>query len=323
MRSTPNTSLTFGRPNPTTSHLRRTNSTCGSSKVASHRNRRYSLAEQALASALESSSEERSPLELQIWALQRASTALSTRAQESRERASKLKLRLADRDTDPDTYVSLQQERWMEEKRQLAIDREVKVLTQQIAVLKADRKRGQEEENLGLPPTLNNEARRRANLDLFFNQSPTRTSFHLNLKCRLTLDHSFPRRITMSDVSPLRLRPSSVTPPLRRFTTKHARPTSMGGELFNPVKRPCKPRLGNSTSDASSLTKVAENSAKAQSVSDRSSHHSSQRMSCRLVANSITNGSDDLASTRPSTPPLSIASEVMSQPARALKSSRI
>ncbi|KAF9223350.1 hypothetical protein BS17DRAFT_802452 [Gyrodon lividus] len=302
---TPNSSLTLGRSNPTTNRPKRAGSMCGSSRETTRSNRRYSFAEQALADALKSSTEERSPQELQIWVLHQASVALTTRAQESRERAAKLKLSLAERDTDPDCYVALQQERWMEEKRQLEVDREVGMLTQHLAGLKADRKHGQEEEeNRDLPPALNNEARRRANLGRFFYYSPTRTSFHLNLKCRLALDQSLPRRMTMSDVSPLRLRPSSVTPPLRRLTTKHARPVSVAGEPFNPVKRPCKPRPGNSASDVSSLTKAAGSSAKAQSVSDRSSHNP-----YRLAVNSVTDNSDDIASTRPSTPPLSVASE--------------
>jgi hypothetical protein len=305
MRSTPNTCLTLGRPNPTTNRPKRSLSMCGSSREITRSNRRYSIAEQALASALNRSEQERSPQELQIRALQQASVALSARAQESRERAAKLKLSLAERDTDPDTYVALQQERWMEEQRHLAADRDVGMLTQRIAGLKADRGNAQEEvENRAFPPALNNEARRGANLARFWDYSPTKTSFHLNLKCKLALYQSASRRMTMSDVSPLRLRPSSVTPPLRRLTTKHARPASMAGEPFNPVKRLRRPRPCNSPLDASSLTKGAGSSAKAQSVSDRSSHNS-----YRLAVNSVTDNSDDVASTRPPTPPLSVASE--------------
>ena len=294
-------------PNPATYIPARVESPCGSVSEASTRSNRYSVAEQALASALKSSEEERTPLELQIRALQQATVTLSTRAKDSRERAAKLKLSLAERDTQPDVYVALQQERWKEEKRQCAVSKEVEMLTQHLKRLEANRGSDQhEDEDHVSTPALDNEAKRSANLDRFFDYSPTRTSFNLNLKCRLALDQPFPRRMTMSDISPLRLRPSSVTPPpLRRLTTKHARPPSMAGEALNPVKRPCKPRLGNSPSDVPPLTKGTENSAKARSVSDRSV---SSRIS-RLTTEAPSDGSEGRVSTRPSTPPLSVASE--------------
>jgi hypothetical protein len=293
-------------PNPTTYLPARVESPCGSVSEASSRSNRYSVAEQALVSALKSSEVERSPLELQICALQQATVTLGTRAKESRERAAKLKLSLTVRDTEPDIYAALQQERWMEEKRQYAVDKEVEMLAQHLKQLKADRGSDQhEDEDHCSSPALNNEAKRSANLDRFFDCSPTRTSFNLNLKCRLALDQPFPRRMTMSDISPLRLRPSSVTPPLRRLTTKHTRPPSMVSEAFNPVKRPCKPRPGNSPSDIPPLTKGTENSAKAHSVSDRSA----SSRSSRLTTEAPSDGSEGRISTRPSTPPLSVASD--------------
>lgn len=295
-------------PNPTTYVVpARVESPCGSVSEASSRSTRYSVAEQALASAFKSSEEERSPLELQICALQRATATLSTRAKESRERAAKLKLSLAQRDAEPGVYVALQHERWMEEKRQFAVDKEVELLTQHLTRLRADRRLEQrEDENRASSPAVDNEAKRGANLARFFDYSPTRTSFNLDLKCRLALDQPFPRRMTMSDVSPLRLRPSSVTPPLRRLTTKHARPPSMAGEPFNPVKRPCRPHLGNnSLPGIPPLTEGTENSAKAPSVSDRSV----SSRSSRLTAEAPSDGSEGRVSTRPSTPPLSVASE--------------
>lgn len=303
--STPNSSLTFGIPNPTTCFPVRVGSPCGSVSEASSRSNRYSVAEQALASALKSSEEERSPLDLQICALQRASVTLSTRVKESQERVARLKLSLTERDIDPDKYVALQRERWMAEKRKSAVDREIEMLTQHLKRLKADRDPDQHEgEDRGSSPALINEAKRSANLARFLDYSPTRTSFTLDFKCRLALDQPFPRRMTMSDVSPLRLRPSSVTPPLRRLTTKHARPPSMAGDAFNAVKRPCRPRPSNSSSDLSPLTKGAENSAKARSVSD----HSVSSRGSRLTTEAPSDGSEGRVSTRPSTPPLSVSS---------------
>ncbi|KAH7884769.1 hypothetical protein F5I97DRAFT_1499536 [Phlebopus sp. FC_14] len=299
----PNTSLTFARTNPTANRPRRTSSKSRPGTDTSLRNRRYSAAEQALSDALQRHNGEVSPRELQIRTLRQASAALSARALQSQERVAKLRLRLADRDASPDVYSAMQRERWMEEKRQSMVDRQVNELTQHLASLQANRDRGRKGDSSA---ALGNEARRRANLARFFDSSPTRTSFRLNLKCRLALDQSFPRRMTMNDVSPLRLRPSSVTPPLRRLTTKHARPVSMGNDLFNPIKRPSKPRIGNSHSEVPPFVKGAESSSpKTQSVSERSS----QSGSSRLAANSVASTSDDNASIRPPTPPLSITSE--------------
>ena len=303
----PDTSLTFDTHNPTAYSPAYVESSCGSVSEASSRSNRYSVAEQALASAFKSSKGEHSPLELQIRALQQATVTLNTRAKESRERAAKLKLSLAERDTEPSVYVALQQERWKEEQRQSAADKEVEILTQHLKRLKADRGSDlHDEENHGSSPALNNEAKRTANLARFFDYSPTKTSFNLNLKCRLALDQSFPRRMSMSDVSTLRLRPSSVTPPpLRRLTTKHARPPSMAVDGFNPVKRPCRLRPGNSLSDIAPLAKGVENGAKGRSVSNRSiSSHNS-----RLTAEVPSDGSEGRVDTRPSTPQLSVASE--------------
>ncbi|KAF8442283.1 hypothetical protein L210DRAFT_886225 [Boletus edulis BED1] len=302
--STPNSKLI---PNPTTCSPTGVESPCGSVSEASSRSNRYSIAEQALVSALKHSEEERSPLELQIYALQRATVVLSTHAKESRERAAKLKLSLAERGTEPSVYVALQQERWMEEKRRSAVDKEMEMLTQHLSRMKADRGSDQhDDENHASSPALNNEAQRSANLARFFDYSPTRTSFNLNLKCRLALDQPFPRRMSMSDVSPIRLRPSSVTPPLRHLTTKHARPLSMAGDAFNPVKRPCRPRPGNSPIDIHPLTKGTEYGAKAHSISDRSVSSRSSRLTIEATH---PDGSEGRLSTRPSTPPLSVASE--------------
>ena len=305
LTSTPNSSLTFGMPNPTTNFPARVGSPCGSVSEASSRSTRYSVAEQALASALKSSEGERSPLELQIRALQQATAALSTRAEESRERVAKLRLSLTERDADPGIYAALQQECWMAEKRRRAVDKEVEMLTQHLKRLEADRDSDEhEDEDRASSPALSNEAKWSTNLARFFDHSPTKTSFNLNLKCRLALEQPFPRRMTMSDVSPLRLRPSSVTPPLRRLTTKHARSSSMAGDAFNPVKRPCRPRPSNSSFDLSPLTKGTENNAKAHSASNRSI---SSRNS-RLTVEALSDGSEGRVSTRPPTPPLSVSS---------------
>lgn len=72
------------------------------------------------------------------------------------------------------------------------------------------------------------------------------------------------------------------------------------------MKRPCKLRPINSPSDVPPFTKGTENSTKAHCVfSDRSV----SSRSSRLTAEAPYDGSEGRVSTRPSTPPLSVASE--------------
>ncbi|KAG1821014.1 uncharacterized protein BJ212DRAFT_1567301 [Suillus subaureus] len=281
-----------------------TTSICGSPTDSLRRQRRYSIAEQALEHALKSCTSERSPRELQILALEKATAVLSTRANESRDRAAKLRVCLADREVDPECYAALQSDRWMEERRQFEAGREVRQLSQHLASLKLKGgvpEQGRFDENLPVTP-LDNEARRRANLVRFFERSPTRTSFHIHHKCRpFFVDCTFSRRITMSDISPLRLRPStSVT---RRFTTQNARPKSIGDESSVLPRYSSKSRVASGPSRPSSLVRnMGPSNAEKSSSLSRSSTPSS-----RLVSfNELTD--DVMTSTRPSTPPLSIAS---------------
>ncbi|KAG2107173.1 uncharacterized protein F5147DRAFT_697944 [Suillus discolor] len=303
---TPNSTRACGRPGPTMkpSRSNRATSICGSPTDFLRRQRRYSTAEQALEHALKSCTRERSPRELQILALEKATAALSTRANESRDRAAKLRVCLADREVDPKSYVALQLDRWMEERRQFEADRGVSQLSQHLASLKLKRgvpEQGRFDENLPVTP-LDNEAKRRANLVRFFERSPTRTSLHIRHKCRpLFVDCTFSRRITMSDISPLRLRPStSVT---RRFTTLNSRPKSIGGEPCVPPMRSSKPRVASGPSRPSSLVK---NMGLSNAERNSSLSQSSTPSSRLLPFNEFTD--DVMTSTRPSTPPLSIAS---------------
>ncbi|KAH7928128.1 hypothetical protein BV22DRAFT_1059738 [Leucogyrophana mollusca] len=307
---TPNTCHTFGRPNPTTILP---SPTGGSSR--DRRERRYSVAEQALADALRSPSSQRSPQELQIQALEQATALLSAHAHDSRDRVAKLRLCLADREVDPASYSALQQERWMMEKRQSAVDSEVKELTQQLASLKVDRNRSQDSENIVLTKTIDNEAKRRANLARFLQYSPTRTSFSIGHKPTPLPDYStFSRRMTISDVSPIRLRPSTVVSPMRRFSSVHSRRASLDGERSISAIRSRKPwtPTSNGRAPRSPLTMVAENGTRA------ASNRRPAPLSSRISSTPSNHGSDDLVSTRPSTPPLSITSETSSSSAQAV-----
>ncbi|KAG6369683.1 hypothetical protein JVT61DRAFT_14108 [Boletus reticuloceps] len=286
---TPNSKLI---PNPTTCcSPTGVESPCGSVSEASSRSNRYSIAEQALVSALKHSEEERSPLELQIYALQRATVVLSTHAKESRERAAKLKLSLTERGTEPSVYVALQQERWMEEKRRSAVDKEMEMLTQHLSRMKADRGSDQhDDENHPSSPALNNEAQRSANLA----RVGLLLTSHSHVECQWA---TFPPTASGHRPSPLLCDVS------QRNMHVHL---SLAGEAFNPVKRPCRPRPGNSPIDIHPLTKGTEYGAKAHSISDRSVSSRSSRLTIEATH---PDGSEGRLSTRPSTPPLSVASE--------------
>ncbi|OJA19529.1 hypothetical protein AZE42_06602 [Rhizopogon vesiculosus] len=303
---TPDSCHAFGRPtNPTMkpNHFVKSTSICGSSRDSLRRERRYSLAEQALSDALQRCTRERSSRELQILALEQMTAVLGARAKESRDRAAKLKISLADRTVDPDRYATLQSDRWVEERRQYVADQEFHQLSQHLASLKLKKGLPEQEgfdENPSATP-LDNEARCRANLVNFFERSPTRTSFHLHHKCRpLFVDCTFSRRITMSDVSPLRLRPSAGT---FQFTTKRALPMSDYGTPAVPVRRPSKPRLTSGPSKPSSLFRstVYSSSAYPSASLTQSPTPSSRLLPCN-------DHIDDVTSARPSTPPLSITS---------------
>ena len=292
--STPDSGHAFGKPGPSINH---------DSVTSLRRQWRYSLAEQALSDALNRSTTERSSRELQILSLEHAIAALRARANESRDCAARLKLSLADRTIDPRRYTTLQSDRWMEERRQSAVDRQLCQLSLHLASLKL--KEGPSEQGAfgeNLPPApLHNEARRRANLANFFERSPTRKSFHLHHKCKpLFVECTFSRRMTMSDVSPLRLRPSAST---LQFTSKNVLATLARGAPAVPARRPSKPRLTSGPFKPSSLYRatIYSNSECSSTSSPQSPTSSSRLLPCN-------DHTDDVTSIRPSTPPLSMAS---------------
>ncbi|EGN99198.1 hypothetical protein SERLA73DRAFT_182077 [Serpula lacrymans var. lacrymans S7.3] len=255
---TPNTSLTFGRPNPTTV----LNSPMSESSGASvRRQQRYSRAEKALANTLQQCKPEPSPQDLQIRALEQATALLSVHAHDAQERATRLRNVLSDKEIDPENYIAYQRERWMEERRQFAATSEVKELSQHLASLKVhkdDRDLG-ESGQVGvriLGKTVDSEAKRHANLARFFELSPTRTTFGTGHKDTLMPAMQSSRRMTMSDVSPLRLRPTSVVTPIQKFARAHARSISLGSKPPVPTRSAKRPAVGGT--NRGSLTMVAE-----------------------------------------------------------------
>lgn len=175
-------------------------------------------------SSIANASSETSHRDLQIRALQQASALLNAHARDAKARATKLRGTLVDRELNPEDFVSMQRERWMEERRSQARHEESKALEQLLR--KLSRTNGVEvnsslleaEKGSGQPPGLPSPekarlAQRHANLVYFLNRSPTRLSFsnrpssspHNQLHHR---SQSRPR--TISDVRTLRLRSSAL-----------------------------------------------------------------------------------------------------------------
>ncbi|KAF7977157.1 hypothetical protein HWV62_4579 [Athelia sp. TMB] len=197
---------------------------------ASRRQRRYALAEAALARSLAPHSETPpAPLELQIRALEQATALLALSAEEARSRVAQLK-EVNRENEEPKVWESLQKERWLVEKRKSIVEGEVEAVNEYLLSLKrfggksrkvatvapGSRRVAKEKVVIkqDLPERLTEEqARKQANLMRFFEVSPTRAPMsHPSRRKRTTFNPSTcERRVTISSSSPMRLR-SSVVP---------------------------------------------------------------------------------------------------------------
>ncbi|PBL04148.1 hypothetical protein ARMGADRAFT_1158061 [Armillaria gallica] len=211
----PDTSYTFGVPNPTTvqvalptppltSPLRRTRD-----EIA--RQRRYSQAEEALALTAQLTLQETSQTELQIRTLEQAASLLNSRLEDARERSAKLRSLLNDRETDPATFESLKRERWMEERRKSLAEEESRAIRAQLASLT----RG----NDAVCESPVTSSRHQANLLRYLQSSNTRRPIHPTHTEATTVGERAARRITLCEASPARLRMS--------IGSRHARSLSM------------------------------------------------------------------------------------------------
>ncbi|KAG1736553.1 hypothetical protein EDB19DRAFT_1720963 [Suillus lakei] len=246
--TTSNSSRACGRP--------RLPPICGSPTDSLRRQRRYSIAEQALEHALKSCTSERSPRELQILALEKATAALSTRA----------KVCLADRAVDPESY----------ERRQFTADREVRQLSQHLASLKLKR---------GVPE--------QEGLTRIFQLHPSTTRQGAGL---ILLD--------FSNDPPRGHHYTSTITTFHPFDSVR-RPASLGGSQHNmPVQNQLVvSHLFLQDAPANHLEIWVPSNAENSSTSLSQSSTPSSRL---LPFNELTD--DVMTSTRPSTPPLSIAS---------------
>ncbi|KAL4248687.1 hypothetical protein ABKN59_006347 [Abortiporus biennis] len=268
---TVNSSHTFGRPNPSTESAEHTpdsgSSLCGSTdslaeSTVTRRQKRYSREEEALKSTLQHVAPEPTHRELQIRALERATALLTSHAQEAQDRAEKLRDLLNDRDIDPESYQSLQKERWMEERRSQARLEESKALEELL-------KRIAEDPDTPIPPLPDSVqqleqthiARKDANLLEFFKHSPTRLTFpnrsrHFDIEA--TLDPSSRRR-TKSDIRVMRLRTSALVMALAKPIKTRLRSKSLDAGGEHPSKVPLK-RVDTSTPSGSGLSPLTETS---------------------------------------------------------------
>ncbi|GLB44868.1 hypothetical protein LshimejAT787_1802050 [Lyophyllum shimeji] len=197
-------------------------------KNEEHRRWRYSTAEAELVRQFRKSQTELSPRELQIRALEQATTVLSAHAQDARERADRLRQLLEDRDTDPVVYETLKRERWLEESRQFAVEQERKVVRQNLEMLTNLSSHGGTEvlsASLGDAQTAD-EARRRRNLLKFLDSSSTHPPVRVRKATSLIFERSSKRR-TLDRVTPMRLRTES-TGSDASFRFQHLRPISDG-----------------------------------------------------------------------------------------------
>ncbi|KAF8150945.1 hypothetical protein B0H34DRAFT_157795 [Crassisporium funariophilum] len=100
------------------------------------RQTRYARAEAALAESFRHCENAQSRTrELQILALQKATSVLTTHATEARESVEKLRTLLATREADPSVYKSMQRQRWMEEHRHFAADQLSKAVQQHMSTV--------------------------------------------------------------------------------------------------------------------------------------------------------------------------------------------
>ncbi|KAI0833682.1 hypothetical protein BC628DRAFT_1307940 [Trametes gibbosa] len=260
---TPDTSHTFGIPNPsmlspaiagTPQHLHphtpSSTQSSSSAELASRRLSRYSRAESALQSAVEASSAEMSPQELKIRALEQATASLREQARDAQACAERLRACLASKDLSPDEVSALQRARWLEERKSSARQAQSAHTQDLMAQLSSP----VEESPIFQSPY--SMTRREANLSRFMQRSPTRITFLPTRNPPV-----FPvlsRRKTLSQVRPMRLRASAMDLALRSPMRTHARSRSLDGSH------------SRSNSDATDATCVSQGSSGQTAVAQTS-----------------------------------------------------
>lgn len=101
--------------------------------TAARRSNCYAQAERALVETFHRCGVEPPSSQLQIKALERATSILNAHALDAKEAAERLRTLLADRELEPDQYESVQRQRWMEERRHIAAEELSKSLQQRLS----------------------------------------------------------------------------------------------------------------------------------------------------------------------------------------------
>ncbi len=188
---------------------------------------RYTHAESALRSAVESSSTEISPQELQIRVLEQATSLLSEQARDAQLTAAQLRTCLAHngKDLSPEEVRSLQRECWLEERRSSA--RQIQTAHTRDLLTKLCSPISE------VPPPLVESpagmSRHESNLAKFIQLSPTRVSFPPHARSASTSPSVLYRRQTISQTRPMRLRASALELALRCPIQSRRRSKSLDG----------------------------------------------------------------------------------------------
>ncbi|KAI0329308.1 hypothetical protein GY45DRAFT_1253216 [Cubamyces sp. BRFM 1775] len=261
---TPDTSHTFGVPNPSMhpvgpsqqdgSAASTPSSASAAEALVARRLSRYSRAESALHSAVELSSAEVSPQELQIRALEQATALLSEQARDAQSCAERLRACLADKELTPEELKALQRERWLEEHRSRARHDQL-LHTRELATKLASPIKEDLEPLFASPADM---TRHEANLARFLQHSPTRIAFPTTRSPSISPAVAY-RRETISQVRPMRLRPSAMELALRSPVRTHSRSKSLDGA-----------RHSRSGSDMTDVTFVSQGSSGQTAVAQTS-----------------------------------------------------
>ncbi|KAI0671914.1 hypothetical protein C8Q78DRAFT_953848, partial [Trametes maxima] len=226
---TPDTSHTFGLPNPSMlspyarspRSFAATPSSASTERHIARRLSRYSRAESALHSAVEASSAEISPHELQIRVLEQATAMLSEQARDAQACAERLRACLADKELSLEELKALQRERWLEERK--SNSRQSQSAQARDLLTKLSSPIREETPLFDSPSAM---SRREANLARFLRRSPTRVVFPLMRSPSVSPVSPF-RRETISQVRPMRLRASAMELALRSPLRVHTRSKSL------------------------------------------------------------------------------------------------
>ena len=219
---------------------------------------RYSASEQALAESFQHCQIQQLPQELHLEALQKANSILNALAADTRDAVDRLRALLANRSAEPTLYRSIQQQRWMEEKRDVVLDQLSKTLRMELARLSSSTNISQ---TLALDSKSSN-SKSNMNLVKFFESSRRRTPVRSRTRRRMPLPRGkqpddshieFPRRHNENYIIPLVLKsPQRQRRFFSSYTPQSPERLSTSSSVENVTSAP------STTSDSSNLETITE-----------------------------------------------------------------